>query len=1364
MEVFTNKRIILPNGLLKKNFKKLTILFIILIFAQNFQAYSVNEKLLSSNEMNSPKLNNFRSFKFINKLSYNWNLLSSYRPSFLDKQKNSLANQIIINTVLKTSYCTGESATIVFEANGVYNSSNKFSVQISNFNGSFASPTVIGFINSSAIGTNNVSFKIPINMQIGNGYRIRIVSSSPVTTSLTNGVNIQITTLQIPSLAVATQIICPGASANLLATCSSGTVKWYDASEAGNVISNLTVSPAVSTDYFAACESGGICSSTRARQIVIVNKPVVLIPPNASSCLNSDLELAVVTEELNLSYAWTGPSGFTATLQNPTISNLTTAKEGVYSVRITNADNCLVTGTTSVSIGTVLQNLKVIGNTAICFSDTIKLSASSSVPAGMTYSWSGPDSYTFVGKNLARPASKFNGDGSVTYHNGLYSIVANNATTGCTGTTSLDILVATRPNIPLVLPVGNVCEGTNYEFNLALSGANFNNYNWTGPNGFTASASAVCDSTYNCANVMTTITNFSALNVGLYTLNALYVDGNSLACKLKVTKNLTIKPIPDIAITSNSTVCLGDALLFSTTFNPAITSISSFSWLGPNSFTSTIQNPVLNTTSLAGIGTYKLTAVGVNLCIGTATTFANIAESLPPLVEPTTGVVLSSSITLTASGCNTGVFNWYQSFDNQTVIMPVSPIVATSYYAKCNVSGCLSGKSGDIAVLILPPIAISMKTGSWEEKETWSIARVPLPIDSVIIRPTHYVTINSQVHAKWLAWSGFGNLIFASSGSKLSLFGVPIVVSPPELSSSPSTVYAGVSVTFTATGTGIISWYKNGINLGITGTTFTVTNPIKDDVYTAKRTLSSVNSILGNAITVIAAPPVSPPELSSSPSTVYQGISVTFTATGSGEISWFKNGVNLGITGSTYTVSNPNKDDIYTAKRTLFGVTSDVSNAITILVAPPITAPVLSSNPYTVYEGVSVTFTATGSGEISWFKNGTYLGITGSSFTVNNPVKNDVYTTKRTESGMTSGVSNAITVVASPPPPSSEVVITEPNKPPYYFSDGHPPNYYNGNLNLPAIFRNQPRYDPVNDMVWLSNNKIKIGINLKRGGQIAWASLINATTNLIYNGYDGGFQVTLDAYQRKDGYTQGGEVSGSGNPGMPTSYNVTHGGDYLNNAVSLIDYHSVPNGYYVKLRPIHYPLTAKFSQTFIEATYTIIGRSVKIEYRYTSFRTDGQWVGGGFDGAGAPACFIVNTLNKYKTFTGNSPWAFLPTQGGNLPIQNLGQNPAGAHSTEYWGMVYDSNNPNSGIGVYNATNPGSTTYFTFKQLEVYPGDGPGTEFTNGFTFFQPFIDFSITNRGNYVKDITAYLMIGSELEIRSEVYKISGHEANIPRF
>ena len=490
---------------------------------------------------------------------------------------------------------------------------------------------------------------------------------------------------------------------------------------------------------------------------------------------------------------------------------------------------------------------------------------------------------------------------------------------------------------------------------------------------------------------------------------------------------------------------------------------------------------------------------------------------------------------------------------------------------------------------------------------------------------------------------------------------------------------------------------------------------------------------------------------------------MVFTASGTGIISWYKNGISLNVTGSTYSVNQPVRGDIYTAKRNVNGVTSGESNTLTIVAVQTVSPPVIDANPISLEERMPVVFTASGTGTISWYKNGVNLNTDGSTLSVNQPVRGDVYTAKRNVNGVTSGESNTLIIVAATNSPN--ITITEPNKPAYYFSDGHPPSYYDGNIKLPVIFTNQPRYDPVNDLVWLKNDKIKIGINLKRGGQLAWASLADATTNLVYNGYDGGFQVTLDAYQKKDGYTQEGEVAGSINPGgMPTSYNVIQGGDYYNRAVSLIDYHRIPNGYYVKIRPIHYPLSAKFSQTYIEATYTIIGRSVKIDYRYTSFRTDGQWVGGGFDGAGAPSCFIVNTLNKYKTYAGTSPWSFLPSTGGTLPIMNNRQSPAEAHATEYWGMVYDEQRPNSGLGVYNATNGGNSTYFIFKQMEIYPGNGPGTEFNSGFTFFQPFVDFNIPNRGNYVKDITSYLMIGSELEIRSEVYKITGHESNIPRF
>jgi hypothetical protein len=638
MKLFAIFKNITPRMFFKKNFKIFSPLFLaVLLLTQSFISYAFYGK--------NPHFDDFyRSERIpllrphgLNYQNFDW-IHSIFQTKFDYERK--VSNQITITSVLKTSYCTGESGSIAFETSGVFNTINRFSVQLSNFNGNFSNPTIIGFINSSTTGSNVIPFKIPLSIIVGNGYRVRVVASSPIINSAINGANIQITTLPVPSIAVSSQIICPGGSASLLATCGSGTVKWYNQQENGNSITTLTVSPTVSTDYFAACEDGVSCSSARNRQMIIVNIPNVLIPPSFSSCLNSDIELAVVTDETNLVYAWTGPSGFSSTLQNPTITNLTQTREGVYSVRITNANSCLVTGTTSVSIGTALQNLNVFGDVNVCFGDSIKLRAASSVPPGMAYSWTGPGSFTASGREIARPASAFNGDGSISYNRGLYTVIATNSTSGCTGTNSIDVAVGNRPNVPLVLPVGSVCYGTDYALNLAISGANFQRYAWTGPNGFTASAIAVCNSGNSCNDLTVNIANFLPLNAGLYSLKATFIDENNRSCELKAIKSITIKSNPDIAISSNSTVCLGDVLLFNTTFDPTVTGIGSYAWVGPNSFTSSAQNPIIYTNTVTGSGIYKLTATGINLCIATATTLANIVESVPPIVEPTASVVL----------------------------------------------------------------------------------------------------------------------------------------------------------------------------------------------------------------------------------------------------------------------------------------------------------------------------------------------------------------------------------------------------------------------------------------------------------------------------------------------------------------------------------------------------------------------------------------------------------------------------------------------------------------------------------------------------------------------------------------------------
>jgi Ig-like domain CHU_C associated len=1482
-------------------------IFVLLVsfFVTQFQSFSnaLEDKNIVKNSVEIPAKANETSPKSLNRKT-NFNFIS-------------------LNTLLKTSYCTGESSSLYADAQGIFNPGNVFSIVLSDSVGSFSNPTIIGTLNGNSSGVQTINFRIPINISLGTGYRIRIVASNPLTTSPDNNFDIAITTIPVPSST--NQVICTGQSVALNATCNTGTIKWYQSATGDTLLTNTTVSPTVTTNYYPACEDETTCYSKRKTHTVTVNQLTgVSLASSFSSCVGSDLTLPVVTAQTNLTYNWTGPNNFTSTTKIASITNLTAAKTGTYSVVATSPNSCSVSATTLVSIGTALPNLSISGDTLVCYNGTIDLTAESGSVSGVTYSWTGPQSFTATGQSISRIAFTNSGQGLTTYHDGIYRVTATNPTTGCTGTVSVNVHVGNHPNLPNAPASIAVCEGTNHEIVVGFGGANFQRYSWTGPNGFTSTMNATCNATFQCNDASVSLSNFSGSNVGTYFVMGFFNDVNGKTCSISANTSLSIKSKPDVTVTSNSAVCLGQNLNFTASNNNNTLGISSYNWTGPNNFTSAIQNPSVNAATANATGIYTLVAVGLNQCITTVNATAIVTESYPPVVSPTAQVVLSNSITLTATGC-AGTLDWYKKSDNQAVTMPVSPITQTVYYAKCNVLGCVSTKSDDVTVSIGAPIAISIKSGNWNDKSTWNIDRVPLAIDSVIIDEDHVVAIQGQYSAKWMSFRGNGTITFGSTIGNLNLLGNP----PPPKTATPTLLNVSeTQLTYSNYTNGTtIKLYRNGVYINqsivssgntwtglnltaglytitatdvdfseslqsnaiqftpqtITPTLLTVTGSqitysdyangttlklYKDGVYTNLTVVVNGNTWTGLTLTsgsyTITSTESGKSESAQSNVIQYSSLPVTATPTllsvnatyitytnytPGAVFKLYKNGV---FTGDTF-VSNGNEwtglnlgTGLYTYTATESGKTESAqSNAVqftqpngqtgvpTLLSVngSAITFSGYTNNAtiklyrngsyinqsYTASNGQwtglnlatgSYTITATESGKnespqsnaIQYTASGTQtatpvlLTVSGTRITYSNYTtgttlklyKNGVFTNltyvansnewtglslttgtysiTATESGKTeSGQSNSEQYTV----PSANVVIIEPNKPQYYFSDGHAPSYYNNNANLPAIFTNQAQYDPVNDLVWLKNDKIKIGINLKRGGQLAWASLLDATTNLVYNGYDGGFQVTLDAYQRKDGYTQGGEVAGSGIPGSPVfSYNVTQGGDYLNHAVSLIDYHSIPNGYYVKIRPIHYPLNAKFSETYIEAWYTIIRQSVKIQYRYTSFRTDGQWNGSGFDGAGVPACFIVNTLNRYKTYTGSNPWTFSPPDAGVLPIQNMGGTPLSKQATEHWGMVYNPQKLDSGIGVYNDTDvSGSSTLFTFKQLEVYPGNPPGTEFNNGFTYFHAFNYFNnLTNRGSYVKDMTAYLMLGTEFEIRAEAYRISGHEANIPQF
>lgn len=112
---------------------------------------------------------------------------------------------------------------------------------------------------------------------------------------------------------------------------------------------NVNATPAQTTNYTVTVN--GLDFPAGCAQSVDVNVPVSpvgdFIPSyNAPICEGSTLELYSNINGLT-TYQWTGPNGFTSTLQNPTIPNVTTAASGTYSVFV---DNGICSNTKTVNV------------------------------------------------------------------------------------------------------------------------------------------------------------------------------------------------------------------------------------------------------------------------------------------------------------------------------------------------------------------------------------------------------------------------------------------------------------------------------------------------------------------------------------------------------------------------------------------------------------------------------------------------------------------------------------------------------------------------------------------------------------------------------------------------------------------------------------------------------------------------------------------------------------------------------------------------------------------------------------------------------------------------------------------------------
>lgn len=423
--------------------------------------------------------------------------------------------------------------------------------------------------------------------------------------------------------------VCAGQNLQLSATSLSQAVyDWagpngFTSSSQNPVITNAQSS--ASGAYTLVVSSPGCSSTTRIQTVSVLNSLAAQPGSNAPVCLGSSINFTANSFP-NATYSWAGPNGFVSSLQNPTISSAQTVNAGDYTLTITSQACGVSSATTSVSISNGLANVSALANTPVCTGNTLNLTGSTH--SGATYSWTGPNGFTSSSQSPSISSV-------TTAAAGNYLLTVSLA--GC-GSVSRTVTVVVSSS-PSFTPGSNspLCAGgALYLTTNAVIGGS---YLWTGPNG------------YSSATQNPSIINVQSAQSGDYSLT---ISVNGCASNQQVA-SVTVSPNPSGAVVNaNTPICTGSNLQLSAT----IYSGATYSWTGPNGFTSNLAQPVINGVSTANAGNYNVTIVS-GVC-PSVTRSRSVVVNVTPVVTPGSNspVCQGNSISLTTPAVSGATYSW----------------------------------------------------------------------------------------------------------------------------------------------------------------------------------------------------------------------------------------------------------------------------------------------------------------------------------------------------------------------------------------------------------------------------------------------------------------------------------------------------------------------------------------------------------------------------------------------------------------------------------------------------------------------------------------------------------------------------------
>ncbi len=764
-----------------------------------------------------------------------------------------------------------------------------------------------------------------------------------------------------------------------------------------------------------------------------------------------------------LTYAWSGPNGFTSAS-----ANLTTLFAGTYNLVVTDANSCTATASVTlidppaVLLSSAKTDVKCFGGN----DGTITITVTNAGPT---------DKYRFKidggawvpSLTIASPYT-FTGLSA-----GLHSIDVQNAS-GCvfSGNNPQDELKVTLMQ-PVVLAanaskVDVTCVGGNNGTATAAptGGTSPYTYAWTGANSFTSTTQSLSSLTAGTYNVTVTDANscvatasvtVSATNtlptVTVLPTTAILTCANPTASITAsgaatyswsgpasfttATANITIAGTYIVTGTSSAgctatasvvitedklapTVTASSAIAILTCATPTTTvtagGADTYSWTGAGGFTSSLA-----TATITAGGTYTVIGTSsANGCTAMVTVAVTENKATPTImVTPTSSVLTcaSPSTSITASGADTYSWTGTGGFTASTATASITAMGTYTVVGTSTASGCTASASVVIT----------------EDKATPTVTVLPTTAILTCANPTTSVTASG---ADSYSWTGTGGFTASTATASISAMGTYTVVGTSsvngctamatvaitENTTAPTVSIANTGLalscttpttTLTASGADTYSWTSTG---AFTATTAAATITA-GGTYTVVGT-SSANGCTAMATVVVTETNVTPTAIITGSLTVCANSPISLGGTGGGTYLW--SGPNsFSATTMAINIANATATQAGVYMLTVTSSTGCTATASATVTVETVTVPTVTPPAAPMPLTGSITLVSTGcTGTVTWYRVPDNVAL---PMPITPSINTQYYAKCTSASGCTSAASNIVDVVVVDSPVTSIV-------------------------------------------------------------------------------------------------------------------------------------------------------------------------------------------------------------------------------------------------------------------------------------------------------------------------------------------------------